>query len=150
MMADLHDTVMIEKPLEEVFSYAANLQNSIHIMSNVTHIEKVTEGPVQPGTKFKETREIRGRKASAIIEIVEYEPPNTYSVKSESNGLKVVYRYFFENTAEGTKVTYTGDIYTTGIMMKLSKPIIKKILQKEDGDHLKQLKKVIEAKETIL
>ena len=146
-MADLHDSVTISKPLETVFSYTSDLSNSTHIMSNVTNIEKMTDGPIQVGTKFKETREIRGRKASAIIEIVEWDKPSSYAVKSESNGLKVVYRYFFEEHENGTKVTYTGDIYTSGIMMRLSKPIIRKILKKEDGDHLKQLKKVLEKEE---
>lgn len=144
-MPDIQDSVIITKPVEEVFSFAANMDNSTQIMENVVSIEKLTEGPVQVGSKFKETREIRGRKASSIIEFTEFVPNERYVVKSEANGLKVIYYYDFKPTVEGgTKVNFQGDIHTSGIIMKLTKPIIRKILKKEDGDHLKQLKRLIE------
>lgn len=144
-MPDIHDSVIISKPVDEVFSYAANMDNSMKIMQNVVAIEKLTEGPVQVGAKFKETREIRGRQASSIIEFIEFLPNERYVVQSEANGLKVIYHYDFKPTVDGgTKVHFQGDIHTTGIVMKLTKPIIRKILKKEDGDHLSQLKKLLE------
>lgn len=144
-MADIQDSVVINKPVEEVFSYASNMENSMNIMVNVVEIEKLTEGPLQVGSRFKETREIRGRKASSVIEFIEYAPNKSYAVKSETNGLKVVYYYdFLPADGGGTKVEFKGDIHTTGLVMKLTKPIIRRILKKEDGDHLKQLKTVLE------
>ncbi|WP_404446282.1 SRPBCC family protein [Sutcliffiella horikoshii] len=144
-MPDIQDSVIIFKPVEEVFSYAANMDNSTKIMQNVVAIEKLTEGPLQVGTKFKETREIRGRQASSIIEFIEFLPNERYVVQSEANGLKVVYHYDFKPTVDGgTKVHFQGDIHTSGIVMKLTKPIIRKILKKEDGDHLSKLKKLME------
>lgn len=144
-MPDIQDSVIISKPVEEVFSYAANMDNATNIMQNVVAIEKLTEGPLQVGTKFKETREIRGRQASSIIEFIEFLPNERYVVQSEANGLKVVYHYDFKPTVDGgTKVHFQGDIHTSGIVMKLTKPIIRKILKKEDGDHLSQLKKLME------
>ncbi|KMJ59250.1 hypothetical protein AB685_09375 [Bacillus sp. LL01] len=144
-MPDIQDSVIISKPVEEVFSFASNLDNSTQVMENVVAIEKLTDGPLNVGSKFKETREIRGRKASSIIEFTEYIPNERYAVKSETNGLKVIYYYDFKPTVEGgTKVHFQGDIHTSGIIMKLTKPIIRKILKKEDGDHLNQLKRLIE------
>ncbi len=144
-MPDIQDSVIISKPVEEVFAFASDMDNSTKIMENVVAIEKLTEGPLQVGSKFKETREIRGRQASSIIEFTEYVPSERYVVKSEANGLKVVYHYDFKPTVEGgTKVKFQGDIYTSGIIMKLTKPIIRKILKKEDGDHLNQLKRLME------
>ncbi|CAG9620050.1 SRPBCC family protein [Sutcliffiella rhizosphaerae] len=144
-MADLQDSIVISKPVEEVFSFVSDMDNSTKIMGNVVEIEKLTEGPLQVGSKFKETREIRGRKAASIIEFIKYEPNEHYSVKSEVNGLTVVYHYDFKPTLEGgTTVNFQGDIHTSGIIMKLTKPIIRKILKKEDGDHLQQLKRVLE------
>mgnify|MGYP005831450779 CR=1 FL=1 len=144
-MPDIQDSVIISKSVEEVFSFAANMDNSTKIMQNVVAIEKLTEGPIQVGTRFKETREIRGRQASSIIEFIEFLPNERYVVKSEANGLKVIYHYDFKPTVDGgTKVHFQGDIHTSGFVMKLTKPIIRKILKKEDGDHLSQLKRVLE------
>lgn len=145
-MADIQDSVVIKKPVEEVFSYASNMENSPKIMENVVEIEKLTDGPLQVGSRFKETREIRGRKASAVIEFTDYTPNKSYVVKSEANGLKVVYYYdFVPADGGGTRVDFKGDIHTSGLVMKLTKPIIRKILKKEDGDHLKKLKNLLES-----
>ncbi|QFT91004.1 Polyketide cyclase / dehydrase and lipid transport [Bacillus sp. THAF10] len=144
-MADLQDSIVIARPVEEVFSFASNLENATKVMENVVAIEKLTEGPIQVGSQFKETREIRGRKASYVMEFTEFESNKRYSVKSESNGLTVVYHYDFKPTVEGgTKINFHGDIHTSGFMMKLTKPIIRRILKKEDADHLPQLKRLLE------
>ncbi|WP_223703018.1 SRPBCC family protein [Sutcliffiella deserti] len=143
-MADIQNKIVIEKPVEEVFSFASNLENSSKIMANVVEIEKLTDGPINVGSRYKETREIRGRTASSTIEFTEYTPNKSYAVKSEANGLKVVYYYNFQTVPEGTKVEFKGDIYTSGLVMKLTKPIIRRILKKEDADHLKHLKRVLE------
>ena len=147
-MADLQDTVEINKPLEEVFAFFTNIDNSPEVMSNVTKVEKLTDGPLQVGSKFEETRVIRGREATAVIEVVEFDAPNRYGVKSESNGLTVTYHYYFRSTLDNTtKVSFEGKIKTSGLRMLLSKPVIRKILQKEDGEHLWTLKEVLEKKE---
>ncbi|WP_096156286.1 MULTISPECIES: SRPBCC family protein [Bacillus] len=146
-MADLQDTVEINKPIEEVFSFFTHIENSLEVMSNVTKVTLLTEGPLQVGSKFEETRNIRGKEATAVIEVIELDAPNRYGVKSDSNGLTVTYHYYFRPTLDNTtKVSFEGKIKTSGLRMLLSKPVIRKILQKEDGEHLRTLKELLEKK----
>ncbi|MBM7094289.1 MULTISPECIES: SRPBCC family protein [Alteribacter] len=143
-MADLKEEVMIDRPLEEVFSYASNLENSTDVLANVVEVNKLTEGPVREGTQFEEIREFRNRKVGAVLEVVKYQAPNLYSIKSVNKGLEVVYHYVFEDKGSQTRVRFTGEVTATKLSMKLMRPLMVKMLKKEDGEHLISLKRAIE------
>jgi len=143
-MPAFSDEVTIAKPKEEVFSFAANMDNSTNVMPNVVNIEKLTEGPVGVGTKYRETRDIRGKQASSVIEVVEYQPDERYSVESTMEGLQTIYHYWFTEEGGETKIRFECEINTSTLKMKLVKPVFKRIMKKEDGDHLQHMKKAIE------
>ncbi|WP_163100849.1 SRPBCC family protein [Peribacillus alkalitolerans] len=144
-MAAFSDTITIHKPIDEVFSFSTNMENSNKIMPNVKQTVKITDGPITVGTQFKETRVIRGRDAEAVIEIIKYIPNQAYSVKNVTQGMEVIYHYQFNKVVEGTKIDFQCEVNASGIMMKLIKPLFIKILKKEDGDHLHHLKKAVES-----
>jgi uncharacterized membrane protein len=146
-MAAFSDTVTIQKPIQEVFSFSTNMENSNKIMPNVKQTVKMTEGPIAEGTQFKETRVIRGKEADAVLEIIKFIPNQAFSVKSVAQGIEVIYNYQFKEVAEGTQVDFECEVKASGIMMKLIKPLFIKILKKEDGDHLRHLKNAVESLE---
>lgn len=147
MKPSFADKLIIRRPLQEVFDFASNLANAPQIMDNIMKTEKLTEGPIGVGTKFKETRGIRGREADAIIEIIQFNPPESYSVRSEANGLIVTYHYSFKEVENGTEVEFQCIVKTSGIVMAVTKSLIVKILKQEDADHLKNLRRVLENEE---
>ncbi|MFD1019791.1 SRPBCC family protein [Thalassobacillus hwangdonensis] len=137
-------SVLINAPLDEVFNTATDFDNSPEIMDNVVEVEKLTEGPVGTGTKVKEVREIRGRKAEATLEIVEFVPNAKYSVQSVHGGVTIIYHYQFSDSGEGTRVEFNGELKTKGLKNLLMKPLMTAVIKKEDSDHLEKLKKYIE------
>ncbi|GGF20353.1 hypothetical protein GCM10010954_18890 [Halobacillus andaensis] len=143
-MAFLESTVIIKKPLEEVFQIATDFTKSPEIMDAVVEVKPLTEGPVRKGYQFREVREIRGRKAASTIEITDFEQNKSYTASSEQNGLDLRYHYTFVETTEGTKIEFVGELFTKGIRNKLAQPLIKKIIKKEDENHLDNLKEFIE------
>ncbi|MGD6792920.1 SRPBCC family protein [Metabacillus indicus] len=144
-MSAFHDEVTIDAPVEEAFAFAANPENALQFMENVIKVEKLTDGPAAKGTQYRETREIRGRQASAVIEFTEYVPSAKFSVKSEMNGMETVYHYSFTKAGNQTVIRFECEITAKTLKMKLIKPVFAKIMKKEDGDHLKHLKKAIES-----
>ncbi|MCP3027373.1 SRPBCC family protein [Halobacillus sp. A5] len=143
-MAFLERTVIVKKPLEEVFDTAADFTKSPEIMDAVVEVQPLTEGPVRKGYQFKEVREIRGRKAASTIEITDFEQNKYFTASSEQNGLDLRYHYKFVETTEGTKIEFKGELFTQGIRNKLAQPLIKKIIKKEDENHLDNLKQYLE------
>lgn len=145
-MADFKSSVIIERPIKEVFEYMIGMENVSEIMPNVVKMEKITDGPLQPGTKFMETRMIRGREMQNEIELIEYQENRSYATKSEINGLGTIYRYDFQEIEEGTQVQFEAEVQTKGLWMKLTKKFIVDMIKKEDGFQLKYLKEEMEGK----
>jgi hypothetical protein len=143
-MAAFTREIEISKPIEEVFQYITDVSKASKIMRNVIASNWITAGPIMVGAKFKEVREIRGKKAESIIEVIAYEPNKRYSVKSEMKGLESIYHYHFTESEIGTIVQFVCDVEAYTFMMKLTKPMFIRILQKEDGNHLENLKREME------
>jgi hypothetical protein len=145
-MADFKSSVIIERPVADVFKYASSMENVPEIMPNVVNVEKKTAGPIGVGSKFVETRLIRGKEAKADIEFIEYTENRSYTTRSESNGLEVIYEYDFQEIEEGTQVQFAGTVNTKGIVMKLTKRFLVKMLKQEDGYQLRYLKEALEGR----
>jgi carbon monoxide dehydrogenase subunit G len=138
------DKITINSPITEVFSFISDISNGTKLNTDVVEVVKLTEGPISKGTKFKEVKTIRSRRAEAFIEVAQYEPSKAFSARSDANGLIVTYHYQMNEEANGTQVSFQCEVQTSGIVMALTKPLIIKILKREDGDHLKNIKRVLE------
>lgn len=143
-MADFRSSVVIHKPVEEVFHYVVSMENVHELMPNVVKMEKQMEGPLKAGTIFLETRLISGRNIQAEVEMTEYTENRSFATKTNSNGLITEYQYHFHPVEEGTQVDLEATITTTGLKMRLTKPILVKMIKREDGNQLVYLKEMFE------
>lgn len=143
------ESVYIDAPVETVFDITTDFEHAPSIMETVIRTEKLTEGPMQGGTEVKEVRSVRGREIETVLTVAEYVPHQTYSVKSDSTGMTVVYRYEFAAKEGGTNIDFTGSIQSKGLKNALIRPVFERILKKEDKDHLKKLKEYIEQQKTV-
>ncbi|GIN63142.1 hypothetical protein J27TS8_31350 [Robertmurraya siralis] len=145
-MADFQSSIIIERPVAEVFEYLITLENITDIMPNVVKLEKLTEGPIKKGTKLLETRNVRGRETKAEIEIIEYEPNRVYTTESVAGGITITYKYLFEAIEEGTQAQFEADVKIKGLFSFFSRRALVKILKQEDGYLLRYLKEEVEGK----
>ncbi|MGG0718996.1 SRPBCC family protein [Robertmurraya massiliosenegalensis] len=143
-MADFQSSIIIRKPVEEVFKYLLTLENIPEIMPNVVKLEKLTEGPIKKGTKLLETRNVRGRETKAEIEMTEYERNQIYQTKSVAGGITITYTYLFATIEEGTQVQFEADVKIKGLFSFFSRRALVKIMKQEDGYLLQYLKEELE------
>jgi hypothetical protein len=134
----------INAPLATVFKYLTDSKNAPSIYDYVVKTEKLTEGPVQIGSKIKEVKEIRGREIIGTLTIFEYKPMEKYAYKNEVNGYTVEYHYTFREAGEGTTIQFNGILRPKGIKNLLFKSIFERIIKTEDSDHLDLFKKLLE------
>lgn len=146
MMADFRESVIIRKPVSEVFQYMASMENVHELMPNVVKMEKITDGEIGKGTKFIETRSVRGKEIQAPVEYVQYEQDRLFSTSTNSNGLITEYHYKFHEIEEGTQVEFEAFVKTSGIIMRLTKRFIVNMMKREDGYQLHYLKEMLEGK----
>ncbi|MBT2687339.1 SRPBCC family protein [Bacillus sp. ISL-47] len=142
-MADFRSSEIINKPVHEVFNYMVRMENAPELMPYVVKVEKQTEGEIGKGTKFIETRMVRGKNIKADVEIIDFEKDKTYTTRSNANGLITEYKYDFHEIEEGTQVEMEANVKTSGLVAKLTKRFIVNIVKQEDGSQLQYLKEML-------
>ena len=143
-MAGFKMSEWISRPPQNVFDFITTPDNAPKVVQSVKSMVKLTEGPVGVGTRYRETRLMRGKEEQAELDVVAYEPNQTYAVKNLTEGIETVYQYTFHPEANGTRVDLVCEVQAGGVK-KLMLPLVVSILKKEDGDHLQRLKTVLES-----
>jgi uncharacterized protein YndB with AHSA1/START domain len=135
----------IERPIEEVFAFVANFENSPRWQSMVHESEKLSEGPIGPGARFREYAQAMGSKGWVTIEITEYEPNRRVDYKSSRFGaLAPIAGFTFEQAAGGASVNFSGDPNPIAPLKPLS-PLISLVAKRLWRRNLGSLKQLLEA-----
>ncbi len=75
-MAVIENTVEIDRSPEEVFDYLVDLRNELEWNPDVVSMEKITEGPIVLGTKYRAKWKQSG---SIVCECTKFDRPNGWS-----------------------------------------------------------------------
>ena len=68
-------TVVVDRPIEEVFAFLADGENDPKFSPRVLEIAKTTDGPPGVGTVYASTVKDAGVKTKREFKITEFEPP---------------------------------------------------------------------------
>ena len=142
-MAGFKRSILIQKPVEEVFDFATSVDKASLFMPGVTKIEMLTEGGIKQGAKCRETRVIKGKERTAIIEIVEHERPRIHAACSAVMGMKATYTLRFIADGSATRVDLDAEV-KGNLLWKLFLGMISRAMEKEDGHYLNRLKDAID------
>lgn len=142
-MVDRSDSIMIDRPVEEVFAYVADVTNDPAWHTDILEARKTTEGPVGSGTvwhtRFKPSMGI----SEADIEVVSLEPNRVLAMRGDVGPMHPTLTYRFEPADGGTKFTRRVQIKVSG-WMKIMQPMIAMMLPKQNKGFLANLKRVLE------
>src|SRR5262249_25304907 len=139
VMAGFTRSIEIDRPIEQVFDFATDIRNASLFLPNVTKIEMVTEGGMKPGARFRETRGMKGKEHSAVIEITEHQRPTVHSASAAMMGMKATYTFRFAPVPTGTRVDMEASV-TGNFLWWLFLGAMARVMEKEDGEYLTRLK----------
>ena len=142
-MAGFKRSILIARPVEEVFDFATDLGNAKVLLPNITKVELLTEGGLKPGAKFRETRVMNGKERSAVIEVVEHQRPTVHAAKAGMLGMEAMYRFRFFPDGTGTRVEMEAEV-TGNFLWWLFLGLMSRAMEKEDGQYLDRLKAALE------
>jgi uncharacterized protein YndB with AHSA1/START domain len=100
-------TVVIDRPIEEVFAFLADGENDPKFSSRVLEIRKTTEGPPGVGTVYASTVKDAGVKTQREFRLTEFEPPTKirWSETSKNAVTAPEGGYDLQPAGEGTELT---------------------------------------------
>jgi carbon monoxide dehydrogenase subunit G len=147
-MAGFSNSEFIDKKTPaEVFNFMIDPKNAPKIIPEVRSSVKITEGEIGLGTRFLETRIVRGKEGRAELEITKFSENSAYSVTSIEGGVKVTYHYKLKQDNDGTSVSFEAEVIAKGIK-KAIVPLFVRILKSQDYNYLSVVKKVMEEETT--
>jgi uncharacterized membrane protein len=143
-VAKIEASVQINRPIEEVFAFAGNIENNPQWQSGVLEAEVTSEGPIAVGTTYRYVTRLLGRQIETDGEITEYEPNRRYSFKSTSGPFPIGGRLTCEAADGGTKVTLVvaADI---GGFFKMAEPLVVRMVKRQYETDVSNLKSLLEA-----
>ncbi len=137
-------TVVIERPIEEVFAFATDPEKDSLWQSTSLGTEQISEGPVGVGTTFRNTSKFLGRRIESAYEVAEMEPPRRQCVKIVSGPIPASGCCLFEPAEGGTRFTQTFDAEIGGFF-RLAEPLVARAIRRQMEADMATLKDLLEA-----
>ncbi|HZA25956.1 MAG TPA: SRPBCC family protein [Dehalococcoidia bacterium] len=143
-MVRIDHTVVICRPIKEVFEFLTNPENNQLWQEGVVKSRQISPGPVGMGTQGEDVRKYVGREFQTTYEIVEYEPDRKLWFRSLSGPIQFEGSYSLEPVDEGTRFSFTiqGD---GGPFSTLIGPLASRMARKQVESDSASLKKLLES-----
>jgi len=144
-MLSVTHSVIIARPLEEVFSFIADPRNNTRWQSGVTVSEAITPGPLGVGTRVKVVRIVMGRHVESVFNTTRFELNKRFAFKTKSGPIPLEATVSVHALPDGgTKLTLTGQA-ETGLMGGLFGPMMQVMVKNQIETDAKALKKLLES-----
>jgi uncharacterized protein YndB with AHSA1/START domain len=139
-------TVVIDRPIEEVFAFLADGENDPKFSPRVLEIAKTTEGPPGVGTVYASTVKDAGMKTRREFKLTAFEPPTRIRWAEVSKNLVTAPEggYDLVRDGSGTQVTVYNVLEGHG-PGKLIAPLALRSARKGADDFANAIKRAVEA-----
>ncbi len=144
-MTKLEHSVVINRPIEDVFAFLANPENTPLWAGVVRETKLTSEGPIGVDTTYNVVIELLGRRIESKNEFTEYEPNSKYSTKDTSGPMPMEISTTFKAVEGGTEVTNSAKLEGAGVF-KLAEPIFARMANRQVETDFANLKDLLEAR----
>jgi carbon monoxide dehydrogenase subunit G len=142
-MINLDLSVLIDKPVKDVFAFVTNPNNMSKWNSAIVSLEQITPGPVGMGTKFKNVGEMMGRRVEGEMQVVAFEPDSKYGFQMQAGPMQVNVTLTFKTVGTGTKLSLNAQ-GNPGGLFKLAEGVMQGQVKSMMEGNLANLKSVLE------
>ena len=137
-------SIMINRPIEEVFAVLANLENDAKWHKELVESRNTSGGSNGVGARFLLVGELLGRRIETVYEVTVSEPNRIAAWKTVSGPLQLKFRRTFERVEGGTRfaIRYEGEARG---FLKLAWPLITRIARRQHEGEMGKVKELMEA-----
>ncbi len=143
-MAELKGSVVILRPVEDVFAFLSDPKNSLQWESGVVEMELTTEGPLGVGSKGRRVEKQMGTD-EGTWEITEHVPNDSLAMTFESERFAGRGGYKLEATDGGTRLNYWFTGNPRKILFKFLMPLMMPMMRSQIRKDYSKLKGILES-----
>lgn len=123
-MAHYHATVETPLAPDDVFAYLSDFSTTEEWDPGTTHAERLGDGPIGKGTKFKLRARFLGSESDLVYEVTDFEAPRRVVLRGENAAVVSLDDITFEPAAGGgTRITYDATLSFKG-PLRLADPLL--------------------------
>lgn len=143
-MPTIAQSVTVNRPVEEVWDFISNFENTTRWSQGVLEARQTSDGPLGVGSTLQTVVRAFGRRRTADYLVTEYEPNHAFAFTVTSGPMTSRARYSVEPAGAGTRLTASGEARARGLS-KLLAPILVRIVKRHSQDDLANAKRILEA-----
>jgi len=150
MSVDVEVETTIDRPVEEVASFAGDPTNAPSWYANIKSVTSQTAPPVAVGSQLDFVAQFLGRRLVYTYEVAELEPGRRLVMRTASGPFPMETTYTWEPTGEtATRMTLRNRGNPSGFS-RLTAPIMELAMRRATTKDLARLKTLLEARESNL
>ncbi|MGZ6494419.1 MAG: SRPBCC family protein, partial [Actinomycetota bacterium] len=115
-MAHIEGEILIRRSPEDVFDFVADERNEPRYNPHMLKAEKISDGPIGEGTRFRAEIQSLGRTVPMDIEFTAVERPRRLASATHMAAMDVHGALTFDPVREGTMMQWSWDVETHGIL----------------------------------
>lgn len=143
MSITVSDSVVIVRPVGEVFAFVADHENLPAWTVGVKQAERLTEGPPADGSRYRVVGRLLGRSIESSYQVTAFDPGHGFAGTMTSPVFGFSERYRFESTGDATRVSMTATVEPRGSFRLLTPIMTAGVRRQVKADH-RRLKAVLE------
>ena len=130
-MARVSGEILINRPVEVVFDYVADQRNELAYNPRMVRSEKITDGPIGVGTRFRATARSGRRAMEMLIEITEYDRPRRLGSRTTMSSVDVNGGLTFEPADGETRMSWSWEVSPRG-PLRLLGPLVASLGRRQE------------------
>jgi Polyketide cyclase / dehydrase and lipid transport len=141
-MASFENTVIIRRPVEDVFAFLADFENVPKWNYAIVQTTKVSPGPVGVGTTYRQTRSVP-RRSEEGFEVTGFEPARRLEIEGRIGPFRARISYLLDPAGSGTRLRNAVDLASSGLSTLVA-PLATSRVKKAVAANLDTLKQLLE------
>lgn len=134
----------IDRPADRVFEYVSTPENDPTWVPVSLRHERLSPGPMRVGSITEEDVRFLGRRMRYAWEVIRYEPPTAYALRTVSGPIPATLCVLLEQLGDrNSRLTLVGDAELRGVY-KLVGPLVRWVAQRQFEAQLRTLKNLLE------
>lgn len=134
------ETVIRRAP-EDVFDYCSDLRSELQWNPKAKYVEKLTDGPVGVGTRYRARWANSGPTA---VEVIQFDRPRSWETNAKARGMGVRFRGTVTDAGSGARYTADLELHPRGLAWLVA-PLALLAMRRQDQQHMRRIRDALES-----
>jgi glyoxylase-like metal-dependent hydrolase (beta-lactamase superfamily II) len=132
---------LIRRPPEDVFDFCSDLRSELRWNPNAKYVEKLTDGPVGVGTRY---RAQWANSGPTTVEVTQFDRPYRWETTATARGMSIRFQGTVTDAAPGARYTADLELHPKGLA-RLVAPLALVAMRRQDQQHMHRIREALES-----